>query len=153
MTSRPAWACPGVSPLNARDAPLILVVEDNPANLRLTAALLARAGYRMLAAGSLAQASERLAEVRPDLVLLDLGLPDGDGLELLPRLGAGIPVLAVTAYAMAGDRGRALAAGCAGFLTKPLDTRSFTDEVAAAVARRGKDAEGGEALGPGAAGG
>ena len=139
--------------LGGREPPLVLVVEDNPVNLRLTGALLARAGYRTVTAGCLAEAARRLAEVRPDLVLLDLGLPDGDGLELLPRVGAAIPVLAVTAYAMAGDRARALAAGCVGFVTKPLDTRSFTDEVAAALARRGTDAEGGEALGPRAAGG
>ena len=126
----------------AEAGPLVLVVEDNPANLRLVQALLARAGYRSVSAGSLAAARAALAEARPDLILLDLGLPDGDGLELLigapgiPR----VPVLALTAYAMASDQERALAAGCAGYLTKPLDTRGFAATLAEI---RAADREGG----------
>lgn len=122
--------------------PLILVVEDNEMNLCLTRALLTRAGYRVAEATSLAQARERLRQTRPDLVLLDLGLPDGNGLALLDDLtsggaSAGIPALALTAYAMPGDRERALRAGCVDYLTKPLNTRAFAERVHAALAGRG----------------
>ena len=119
--------------------PQVLLVEDNAVNRSLARALLGRAGCGVVEAGSLADASRCLAEGLPDLVLLDLGLPDGDGLDLVRRLRAdprtaALPVVAVTAYAMAADRERALAAGCTGFLTKPLDARGFAGAVAAALA-------------------
>lgn len=134
--------------------PLILVVEDNEMNLRLTRALLVRAGYRIAEAGSLAEARERLRQMRPDLVLLDLGLPDGNGLALLDDLksndaSTGIPTVALTAYAMPGDRERALTAGCVNYLTKPLNTRTLVGHVSAALARRGVGG-GGDAHGSGA---
>lgn len=135
----------------------MLVVEDNPVNLRLVRALLDRAGYRSVAAGSLAEAYQRLAESQPDLVLLDIQLPDGDGLSLVRQLRAGqaaggIPVVAVTAYAMPGDRERALAAGCAGYLTKPLDTRAFAGQVAAVLGNQGNAKRGGDGVGASARG-
>lgn len=135
----------------------MLVVEDNPANLRLVQALLDRAGYRSVAAGSLAEAHQRLAESQPDLVLLDIQLPDGDGLSLVRQLRAGqaaggVPVVAVTAYAMPGDRERALAAGCAGYLTKPLDTRAFAGQVAAVLGNQGNATRGGDGVGASARG-
>ncbi len=129
---------------------LVLVVEDYPANLQLARALLRRAGHRVAEAGSLRQAREVLETARPDLVLLDLGLPDGDGLELLAHLG-GIPTLAVSAYAMPEDRARALAGGCVGFVTKPLNTRTFAAAVADALGRTDLTGEGGNAVGPRAA--
>lgn len=126
---------------------LILVVEDNRANLQLAQALLRRAGYRVAEACSLLQARQVLKAQRPDLVLLDLGLPDGNGLELLPDLG-GTPALAVSAYAMTEDRTRALAAGCVGFVTKPLNTRTFATEVTGALVRTAQRGEGDTTVGP-----
>lgn len=123
----------------AEARPLVLLVEDHAANVRLMEALLGRAGYRWVAAPSLEAARAALAETRPSLILLDLGLRDGDGLELLAHpAAAGVPVVALTAYAMAADRGRALGAGCVGFLTKPLDTRGFAAALAAALATTGQ---------------
>ncbi len=131
----------GGPPLTA--APLVLVVEDTAANLALVRALLRRGGYRLSAAGSLAEARRRLAGEPPALILLDLGLPDGDGLELLEALRGHpwlerVPVVALTAYATPADRERALRAGCIAFLSKPLDTRTFLRDIAAVCPQRGE---------------
>ncbi len=126
-------------------AELVLVVEDNPMNVQLVRAVLCRSGYRVAVARSLREARLFLGSERPDLVLLDIGLPDGDGLELMDVLRErGIPALAVSAFAMAEDRRRAFAAGCAGYLTKPLNTRAFASQVAHALAvREGPEGGGG----------
>jgi len=113
---------------------LVLVVEDNPANLVLTQALLRRAGHRVAGAGSATEAMERLHEALPDLILMDIQLPGEDGLSLTRRLkadprSAAIPVVALTAHAMSGDSAEALAAGCSGYITKPIDTRAFPEQV------------------------
>lgn len=113
---------------------LVLVVEDNEANQLLTSTVLERAGYQVELAGNAAEALERLAAGVPDLILMDLQLPDQDGLSLARQLKADprtalIPIVALTAYAMVGDRERALAAGCAGYISKPIDTRAFGDQV------------------------
>ena len=113
---------------------LVLVVEDNPANLVLTQALLRRAGHRVAGAGSATEATERLREALPDLILMDIQLPGEDGLSLTRRLKAdprtaAIPVVALTAHAMSGDSAEALAAGCSGYITKPIDTRAFPEQV------------------------
>jgi len=128
--------------------PLVLVVEDNEANLRLLRAVLIRDGYRVAEAGSVAAAERAVREARPDLILMDVALPDGDGLELTARLKAdvltaGIPVVAVTAHAMAAEAQRAVAAGCRAVITKPIDTRNFSAHVAAALTRRAGPAAGG----------
>jgi putative two-component system response regulator len=119
----------------------VLVVEDNPANLRLVQAVLARDGYRVEAAGSLAAADAALRSARPDLIVMDVALPDGSGLDLTRRLKADpatadIPIVAVTASAMPGDAERARAAGCDAHLTKPINTRTFAAQVASAIGRR-----------------
>jgi CheY-like chemotaxis protein len=113
----------------------ILIVEDTAANLALATKLLQAAGHEVLGADSgvtgVALATERL----PDLVLMDLGLPDIDGWEALRRLrasprGDGLRVVAFTAHAMVGDRERALAAGFDGYLSKPIDFATFAASVA-----------------------
>lgn len=133
--------------MGSDDAPttaLILVVEDNAANLILMRALLRRAGYRLAEARSLAEARECLGSMRPDAVVLDLGLGDGNGLDLLRDLrGRAIPALAVSAYAMAAERDRALNAGCAGYLTKPLDTRAFAAQLAEVLRQARRAPQGG----------
>ncbi len=116
--------------------PKILVVEDNAVNRRLAGYLLRAKGYEVREAETAAAAFEAVRAQRPDLILMDVQLAGMDGLEATRRLKADpatrdIPVVAVTAYAMPGDREKALAAGCAGYITKPLDTATFVEQVAA----------------------
>jgi two-component system, cell cycle response regulator DivK len=104
----------------------ILVVEDNEKNMRLVLDVLQATGYRTLEATTGGQAVKLASEHRPDLVLMDIRLPDIDGIEALSRLRAdertaAIPVLALTAQAMEGDRERFLAAGFDEYVPKPVD--------------------------------
>ncbi|HEY3193684.1 MAG TPA: response regulator [Candidatus Dormibacteraeota bacterium] len=113
---------------------LILVVEDNITNQLLTSSVLEREGYRVEVAGSSVEALELLRTSKPDLILMDIQLPGLDGLALTRMLKiasdtAAIPVVALTAHAMSGDREQALAAGCAGYISKPIDTRTFGEQV------------------------
>lgn len=112
----------------------ILVVEDNEKNMKLVRDVLLAKGYRTLEAATGGLAVELAAEHSPDLVLMDIQLPDVDGVQVLGRLRAdertaGIPVLAVTAQAMHGDRERFLAAGFDGYVSKPLNIREFIGTV------------------------
>lgn len=116
----------------ARDQ--VLVVEDNARNMRLLRDVLQATGYRTLEASTGGQALTLAAEHRPAVVLMDVRLPDMDGMEALRRLKmdertASIPVLAVTAQAMKGDRERFTEAGFDGYLSKPVDL----DELLAVV--------------------
>jgi two-component system cell cycle response regulator len=131
------------------EAAKVLVVDDNPTNVKLLAFLLSSRGYRVRAAEDAESALRLLAEDRPDLILMDIQLPGTDGLTLTRQLRADplnrdIAIVAVTAYAMKGDRERALAAGCDGFIAKPIDTRAFPDTIAEYLARRGAPTEAGE---------
>jgi two-component system, cell cycle response regulator DivK len=104
----------------------ILIVEDNERNMKLFRDVLGATGYETLEAASGEAAVIVAAEQTPDLVLMDIQLPDIDGREALRRLRAdertaAVPVLAVTAQAMQGDRERFLAAGFDGYLSKPVD--------------------------------
>jgi CheY-like chemotaxis protein len=119
----------------------ILVVDDNLPNLRLLAVLLEKKGYAVKTAEDAPSALSLLARWRPRLILLDLQLPGMGGLELASSLKAdpataGILIVAVTAFAMKGDEERALAAGCDGYVTKPIDTRALPVLVAALIAQR-----------------
>lgn len=113
----------------------ILIVDDNPMNLKLARLLVVAEGHEADVADGADQALDVLADRRPDLILMDLQMPGVDGLELTRRLKAqattrDIPVLALTAAAMQHDRDAAVAAGCEGFIAKPLDTRAFAREIA-----------------------
>ncbi len=112
----------------------ILVVEDNEKNMKLFRDVLLVKGYRTLEATSGQQAVELAAEHAPDLVLMDIQLPDIDGIEALRRLRAdertaSTPVLAVTAQAMQGDRERFLAAGFDGYVSKPVNVGDLIGTV------------------------
>jgi len=112
----------------------ILVVEDNERNMKLFRDVLQARGYRTLEATTGGQAVEVATEHGPDLVLMDVQLPDIDGVEALRRLRANartesIPVLALTAQAMQGDRERFLAAGFDGYISKPVDIVDLVDTV------------------------
>jgi two-component system, cell cycle response regulator DivK len=104
----------------------VLIVEDNDKNMKLFRDVLVAKGYRILEATTGEQAMALAAEHRPDLVLMDIQLPDIDGVEALGRLRAdgrtaSVPVLALTAQAMEGDRERFLAAGFDGYVSKPVN--------------------------------
>lgn len=127
------------------DAQLILIIEDNPQNLKLARDILDHVGYRILAAEN-AEHGVALARVhRPDLVLMDVQLPGIDGVEALGRLRAdsltaAIPVVALTAFAMKSDRDRFLAAGFDGYIEKPLNVREFPNQIATLLHRGGGEA-------------
>jgi two-component system cell cycle response regulator DivK len=114
---------------------LILIVEDNPRNLKLARDLLEHAGYRTLEATTAEDGLALARAHRPDLVLMDVQLPGMDGVQALERLRAdpatdGIPVVAVTAFAMKDDRSRFVAAGFDGYVEKPISVREFPGQVA-----------------------
>lgn len=117
----------------------ILVVDDNPTNLKLLSFLLESQGYEVRVAETAAQALAVLECFAARLILMDIQLPDIDGLTLTRRLrasglAAGVAIVAVTAYAMKGDEQRAIAAGCNGYISKPIDTRTLPARVAAFLA-------------------
>jgi CheY-like chemotaxis protein len=112
----------------------ILIVDDNATNLKLLRVLLSKEGYQIRTAESAEDALAVLKEARPHLILMDIQLPGMDGLDLTRQLKADpdtrdIIVLAVTSYAMKTDQEKALAAGCNGYVTKPIDTRALPDLV------------------------
>jgi two-component system cell cycle response regulator DivK len=113
----------------------ILVVDDNESNLRLMEALLETEGYVVKTALEAKEAMLVLETFEPQLILMDLQLPGMDGLEFTRLLKQDparrhISVVALTAYAMKGDEEKAIAAGCNGYLTKPIDTRSLPKSIA-----------------------
>lgn len=112
----------------------VLLVEDNETNQMLTTAVLERDGYRVDVAATAEEARAVIERRRPDLILMDLQLPGVDGLALTRSLlgdpaTAGIPVVAMTAHVMVGDREDAMAAGCAGYIPKPIDTRTLGESL------------------------
>ncbi|MBI4877126.1 MAG: response regulator [Acidobacteria bacterium] len=114
--------------------PTILVVEDNEQNLYLTTFLLESRGYRVVPARSGAEGLDLATRIRPELIVLDIQLPGMDGYAVARELRQNpdlneTPIVAVTSYAMAGDRERVLAAGCSGYIEKPIDPGTFRDEI------------------------
>lgn len=111
-----------------------LVVDDNPLNVDLARYVLEADGFVVDAAADVDQAWARLRTARPDIVLVDIQLPGTDGLSLVRAIRAtpafaSLPLIAFTAYAMQGDEQRFLAAGCDGYLAKPIDVQSFAARV------------------------
>jgi len=118
----------------------ILVVDDNHTNLKLVSELLAYEGHEIISATDAEEAQLVLNTVLPDLILMDIALPGMDGLTLTRHLKADsrtrhIRIVALTAFAMKGDEQKALDAGCDGYITKPIDTRSLPRDVAGILAR------------------
>lgn len=112
----------------------ILVVEDNKHNLYLVRFLLKKSGYEVIAALTGVEAVEIAKAQRPDLILMDIQLPEMDGYEAIRRIKCipeiiHIPVVAVTSYAMVGDREKALSIGCVGYIEKPLNPETFVPEI------------------------
>jgi CheY-like chemotaxis protein len=113
----------------------VLIVDDNPTNLKLVAYLVRANGYDVDTAGDANAALAAIAAHRPALILMDLQLPGIDGLELTRKLKADpatrdIKIVAVTAYAMKGDEDKAFEAGCDDYVTKPIDTRALPATIA-----------------------
>ncbi|HEX4084749.1 MAG TPA: response regulator [Chthoniobacteraceae bacterium] len=114
----------------------VLVVDDNPTNLKLACDVLEWSGYQVLKAADAEQALKVIEETPPRLILMDIGLPGMDGLTLTRKLKAseatrGIHIVALTAFAMKGDEQKVIDAGCDGYISKPIDTRLLADQVAA----------------------
>jgi len=120
----------------------ILVVEDNDLNMKLIRAVLTYGGYEILEARD-GEAALRVASgERPDLVLMDVQLPRMSGLEVTRRLRAetstsSVPVIAMTAYALRGDKEKIIEAGCDGYVSKPIDTRALPGVIAEYLDRAG----------------
>jgi two-component system, cell cycle response regulator DivK len=120
---------------------LILVIEDNDKNLKLVRDLLQFNGYRTLEAATAEQGLGLAVDHGPCLILMDIQLPDMDGVAALGRLRgdprtAAIPVVALTAFAMKEDRARFLSAGFDGYLAKPIDVRTFVQQIRTFVQTR-----------------
>ncbi len=112
----------------------ILYIEDNEQNLYLVTFILEKNGYEVSAARDGQEGIDSAAAVQPDLILLDIQLPRMDGYSVARQLRANpdlatIPIVAVTSYAMAGDRDKALAAGCNGYIEKPINPDTFMQQV------------------------
>ena len=112
----------------------VLIVEDNRQNLELVQFLLEEVGHRVRSAGDARSARVELDRELPDLVLMDMQLPGTDGLELVQELRQDprfrrLPIVALTAHALRGDRERFLAGGCDGYIPKPIDISTFTAQV------------------------
>jgi CheY-like chemotaxis protein len=125
----------------------ILIVDDHPLNLKLVRVLLTLEGYDVRCACDAAEALRVLEVFRPRIILMDVQLPGTDGLELTRQLKAGpatrdIVVVAVTSYAMKGDEQKAAEAGCDGYLSKPLDTRTLPRLIASYLERGPRRGEG-----------
>jgi CheY-like chemotaxis protein len=112
----------------------ILVVEDNPLNMKLVKGLLKIGKYHMLEANDAETGIQLIRSQQPDLVLMDIQLPGMDGLAATKILKEDpsvekIPIVALTSYAMQGDKEKAMEAGCTGYIAKPIDTRKFLETV------------------------
>jgi len=123
----------------------ILIVDDNPTNLKLARVMLAAEGYEVRVAVDAEEALGVLDGFRPRLILMDLQLPGMDGLTLTRRLKEDpatrdVAILALTAYAMKGDEEKARQAGCDGYITKPIDTRTLPLVIARILAAQGQEA-------------
>jgi CheY-like chemotaxis protein len=119
----------------------ILVIEDNVDNLELVRFLLEQSEYEVHGAADGRQGMQRAQELHPDMILLDMSLPEIDGWTLARQLKAdpataNILIVALTAHALPGDRKKALDAGCDGYISKPLDVPNFVSVVATYLRKR-----------------
>ena len=112
----------------------VLVIEDNRDNLKIVTYALQRAGYTVIAAESGEEGYVLAQTERPAFILMDINLPGMDGLETTKRIRSSaadgnIPIIAITSYAMSGDRERILAAGCNGYFEKPIDPLTLVEQI------------------------
>jgi len=114
--------------------PKMLIIEDNEQNLYLATFLLEKSGYEVIAARDGQEGIDKACSEQPDLIVLDIQLPVLDGYEVAKRLKRmpeckAIPIVAVTSFAMVGDREKVLAAGCEGYIEKPINPETFVQEL------------------------
>ena len=119
---------------NEEQMPKILIVDDNQDSRELVIKILKKSGYQLAEAVDGEDALNKVAAAPPDLILMDISLPKIDGHEVTRRLKGqeaykDIPIIALTAHAMKGDKEKALAAGCAGYISKPVDIHNFPDQI------------------------
>ncbi|MDO8447127.1 MAG: response regulator [Deltaproteobacteria bacterium] len=119
----------------------ILIVEDNEINMKLIKAILKTKDYILVEAKDGEEALQAVVRERPDLILMDIQIPKIDGLEATRRIRkmeelGNTLIIALTAHAMEGDREKILDAGCDGYIAKPIDTRTFPQEVEAILAKK-----------------
>lgn len=112
----------------------VLLIEDNPLNMELAVDLLEIGGYEVLTATTAEEGIELAQKETPDLILMDISLPGIDGLEATRILKKDkkvkdVPIVAMSAHAMPGDKEKAIEAGCVGYITKPIDTKSLVERV------------------------
>lgn len=112
----------------------ILVIEDNETNIYLIGFILKKNGYEVIEARSGEEGVEQAIKEKPDLILMDIQLPGIDGLETTKRIrkleaDRKTPIIALTSYAMTGDREKSLAAGCTGYIEKPINPDTFMGEI------------------------
>ena len=118
-----------------------LIIEDNENNLELIRFILEQAGYKTRAAMTGLEGVQQVLSIPPDFVILDIQLPDINGLEVLKRIraskiGKDIPIIAMTSYAMSGDREKLLAAGCTSYIEKPIDPMLVIGQIEQAIGKR-----------------
>lgn len=112
----------------------VLIIEDNDQNLYMTTFLLEKFGYEVHAARDGYEGIEKAASLKPDIILLDIQLPGLDGYSVATRLRKNTdlvdtPIVALTSYAMTGDREKTLKAGCSGYMEKPINPETFIKEI------------------------
>lgn len=118
----------------------VLIIEDEPQNQYLISFILRKAGYEVTEAASGEDGVKLVNQKTPDLILMDIKLPGIDGYEATERIrstkaGMRVPIIALTSYAMKGDRERAFAAGCNGYIEKPIDPATIVDEIGKHLAK------------------
>lgn len=119
---------------------VVLIVDDNPTNLKLASDVLEADGFVIQKAENAEEAQVVLANLNPDIILMDIALPGMDGLTLTRQLKSNakykdVPIIALTAFAMKGDDLKAFDAGCSGYITKPINTRELSRQVQAYLNR------------------
>lgn len=117
-----------------------LVIEDNDNNLELIRFILQQAGYRVRFAMTGEEGVQQALTIPPDFIVLDIQLPDINGLEVLKRIrahdvGKTVPIIAMTSYAMSGDRERLLEAGCTSYIEKPIDPMTVIAQIQAVIGK------------------
>ena len=116
----------------------VLVIEDNKDNMKLITFILEKNGYRTIRAQTGSEGIRLAVSEHPDFILLDIQLPDMDGLAVLKAIRSadacsGIPTIAITSFAMSGDRERFIAAGCNGYIEKPIDPETIVTDIQQAI--------------------
>ena len=112
----------------------VLIIEDNPDSMKLISFILEKQGYKTLLAETGEKGLEIAFNEKPDFIMLDIQLPGIDGLEVLQKIrnaepDGRIPIIALTSYAMSGDREKMMASGCNGYIEKPIDPGRIIDQI------------------------